>query len=424
MPSGWVNAQPESRELLALCLKKLRGLNKVLYQLWSNLIWQVRLIDAGFIWTEPHSRRIRVKLTVQKEAFTSTILQQTFECEFVVAYQQCPDCAKTYTKHTWKALVQVRQKVPHKRTFLYLEQLILKHHAHKDATNIREVKDGLDFYFQTRAAATKLVEFLSGIVPTRSKKSEELISTDVKNSTSSYKFTFSVEIVPICKDDLICLPPKLAKSFGNIGQLVLCHKIAGNTVHLLDPTTLQTTDLPTMTYWRQPFNALAAIPEMVEFVVLDVEFGGRTKGKLALADIEVARSSDMGSNDDSYWVKSHLGGILHPGDTAMGYFLTNSNLNNPEYEGMLKSIQNLADVVLVKKVFPERQKRKPGKLRQLDKEAGEMAPRKQDVEKLERDYELFLEALEEDEDMRQLLSGVEGLGLEEPQQEDHEMVDA
>ena len=48
--------------------------------------------------------------------------------------------------------------------------------------------------------------------------------------------------------------------------------------------------------------------------------------------------------------------------------------------------------------------------------------RKQDVEKLERDYELVLEALEEDEDMKQLLAGVEGLGLEG--QEDHEMMQA
>jgi nonsense-mediated mRNA decay protein 3 len=153
---------------------------------------------------------------------------------------------------------------------------------------------------------------------------------------------------------------------------------------------------------------------------LDVEFNGQTKGKWALADIEVARSSDMGTNDDTYWVKSHLGGILHPGDTAMGYFLANSNLNNPEYDGMLKSIQNLPDVVLVKKVFPDRRKRKPGKMRMLEKEVGEMAPRKQDVEKLERDYELFLEALEEDEDMKQLLEGVEGLGLES---QDHEMME-
>lgn len=28
---------------------------------------QVRLIDAGFLWTEPHSKRIKMKVTIQKE---------------------------------------------------------------------------------------------------------------------------------------------------------------------------------------------------------------------------------------------------------------------------------------------------------------------------------------------------------------------
>lgn len=55
-PSHWVRAAPESRELLALCLRKLRGLSKV------------RIVDASFIWTEPHSKRIKVKITVQQEA--------------------------------------------------------------------------------------------------------------------------------------------------------------------------------------------------------------------------------------------------------------------------------------------------------------------------------------------------------------------
>ncbi|KAI7535208.1 hypothetical protein KC316_g16366, partial [Hortaea werneckii] len=56
-PSQWVVAAPESRELLALCLRKIKGLNKS------------RIIDAAFIWTEPHSRRIKMKVTVQQEAF-------------------------------------------------------------------------------------------------------------------------------------------------------------------------------------------------------------------------------------------------------------------------------------------------------------------------------------------------------------------
>jgi nonsense-mediated mRNA decay protein 3 len=50
----WVECELESRQLLALCLKKIKGLN------------HVKLVDASFIWTEPHSRRIKVKLTVQK----------------------------------------------------------------------------------------------------------------------------------------------------------------------------------------------------------------------------------------------------------------------------------------------------------------------------------------------------------------------
>lgn len=63
------------------------------------------------------------------------------------------------------AAVQVRQKVPHKRTFLFLEQVILKHGAHQDTVNIKEASNGLDFYFSARNSAEKMVEFLHSIVP-------------------------------------------------------------------------------------------------------------------------------------------------------------------------------------------------------------------------------------------------------------------
>ena len=41
-------------------MKKIKGLNLV------------RLVDAGFVWTEPHSKRIKVKLTIQKEVCPQT----------------------------------------------------------------------------------------------------------------------------------------------------------------------------------------------------------------------------------------------------------------------------------------------------------------------------------------------------------------
>ena len=95
-PGQWIQAALESRELMALCLKKLKGLK------------DVKLIDANFLWTEPHSKRLKIKLQVQAEVLGGAILQQTFVVEFIVAYQMCPDCHRTEAKDHWNCLVQVR----------------------------------------------------------------------------------------------------------------------------------------------------------------------------------------------------------------------------------------------------------------------------------------------------------------------------
>ncbi len=391
-PAHWITAALESRELLALCLRKLRGLTKV------------RIIDASFIWTEPHSRRIKVKITIQQEAFEGTILQQTFEIEYVVAYHQCPDCAKSFTANTWRAVVQVRQKVPHKRTFLYLEQLILKHSAHKDTINIKEVKDGLDFFYAQRNHAEKFVDFLNSVAPVRSKKSQELISMDIHTSSKSYKFSFSVELVPICKDDLVALPIKLAKQIGNIFPLTICHRV-GTSINLMDPNTLQTADVSTPIYWRSPFTSLADVQELVEFVVMDIEPLGPTKGRYHLAEATVARSSDLGVNDITYSTRTHLGAVLHAGDSVMGYHLTGTNFNNPNFEALEESstyASTIPDVILVKKFYARKKKSKARnwRLKRMNREEGEMLPRKQDQERIERDFEMFLRDVEEDEELR------------------------
>ncbi|EKG10785.1 NMD3 domain-containing protein [Macrophomina phaseolina MS6] len=390
-PNQWLVAQPESRELLALCLRKLRGLNKV------------RIIDASFIWTEPHSRRIKVKITIQQEAFQNTILQQSFEVEYVLANQQCPDCAKSYTHNTWRASVQVRQKVTHKRTFLYLEQLILKHSAHKDTINIKETHEGIDFFFAARNQAEKFVDFLKSVVPVFVKKSQELISMDVHTSVKSYKFTYSIEIVPICKDDLVVLPIKMAKQLGNIPPMTICNRI-GTAVQVLDPQTLQTADISPEVYWRSPFTPLADVTELVEFIVLDIEPLGPTKGRYVLAEATVARASDMGSNDQTFYTRTHMGALLNVGDSVMGYHLLGTNFNNDLFDELENSKQyssTIPDVLLVKKHYARKKRNKRNwKVKRMAKEESEMLPRKQDQERLERDFEMFLRDVEEDEDYR------------------------
>lgn len=109
---------------MVVCLRKIHGLNKL------------KLIDASWIWTEPHSMRLKIKLTLQKEIMNGAIVQQSTLVEFVIRNQQCKHCEASFATGAWHAIVQVRQRVSHKRTFYYLEQLILKHDAHNECIKI------------------------------------------------------------------------------------------------------------------------------------------------------------------------------------------------------------------------------------------------------------------------------------------------
>ena len=91
----WLVLEPESPQLLSHCLKQIKGLKKL------------KLMDAAFIWTEPHSKRLKVRVNVQKE-YSGTMLEKASVIEFVIQNHQCEDCKRTYTPHLWQSQVQVR----------------------------------------------------------------------------------------------------------------------------------------------------------------------------------------------------------------------------------------------------------------------------------------------------------------------------
>lgn len=214
---------------------------------------------------------------------------------------------------------------------------------------------------------------------------------------------------------------------SNISPLLLCSRV-GNSIHLLDPSTLQSAEVTSPVYWRAPFDSLATVTDLVEFTVLDVEPSGTTRGKWVAADAQVALSGafrSTGGHDDEmmdyedteitnqiFHTRTHLGGILQPGDSCLGYFISNANFNSDDFTAVPS--HRVPDVVLVKKNYPNRRKKNKSrawKLRSIAKEAGEdgetgggrgvvgrMGGR--DKKKVEEDYELFLRELEEDEEMR------------------------
>ncbi|KAL9653875.1 hypothetical protein ABK040_012935 [Willaertia magna] len=447
-PKYWVKCDLESKELLTLCLKRIHGLQKA------------KLIDAKFLWTEPHSRRLKVKLTIQKEVFgNGTILQQSFIVDFIVRNQQCEVCQKSHTLFTWNAVVQVRQKLDHKRTFLFLEQLILKHGVHEKAINIKEEADGIDFFFSDKSSSKKLVDFLQSVSPIKMKTSERLVTHDASSNVFNFKYSFSLEIAPICREDLICLPKRLHVSMGGIGPFVLCTKVNKN-LFFIDPTTLQTSEIDGALYWRQPFHATLTSRQLSEFTVIDVElleysyFAKKSQvnnnnaendnettasvavnGKYMLCEVQVVRSDEMDS--DPIIVKSHLGRLLKPGDTVLGYDLHRLQFEEETIKEYKHSQMNkLPEVILVRKVYKKRHERN-WKLKTLASEKNfgvkgdfnaneaideqkEVVMKKKknkkesnekigigtggadkfDVKRREKDIEEFYRELEEDEEMR------------------------
>ncbi|EFJ40518.1 hypothetical protein VOLCADRAFT_69446, partial [Volvox carteri f. nagariensis] len=419
-PKHWVSAELESKELLTFCIKKIKGLQKV------------KLVDAGFVWTEPHSKRLKVKLTIQAEVFNGAILQQTFVVDYVVENNMCPDCNRQNANpNSWVACVQLRQHVFHKRTFLFLEQLILKHDAAANCVKIKDIHEGIDFFYSQRGHALKFIDFLQSVVPIRFRADKQLVSHDTHNNTYNYKFTFSVEIVPLCKDDLACLPAKMAASCGNLGPLVLVSRIT-NQITITDPLTLRNYSMDAPVYYRHPFTALASQRALVPYIVLDIEPlpvpQGNSNSRYLLSEAQVARMSDFGRNDTVFHTRTHLGNILHPGDTVLGYDMTASQLVGLDYEAYVNKGGRVPDVVLVRKSYEEKRRKRhakggaaaarPWKLKTLEMEVDEAAggPRGRNeaaavrererggeralLLRLDADRERFLVELEEDPDMR------------------------
>lgn len=257
-----------------------------------------------------------------------------------------------------------------------------------------------------------MCEFLASVVPVRTQASSSVVSMDIHTSTVNNKFSYSVEIAPICKDDLVVLPKSFAKSLGNISQLLLCSRIS-NAFRLMDPVTLQIADVPAEKYFREPFPSLCQMTELVEFIVLDIEPSGISShdGRWMTADAQVSplHATSFGDADAVFHTRTHLGALLQPGDTVLGYSLGKSNFNSLVWDTIPE--ERKPDVILVKKSYPDTKKRRSRrnwKLKSMAKVEGEEDNVKTavgrkgglDGQKVQRDYELFLKELEEDEEMR------------------------
>lgn len=331
----WLQAKLESSELLSICLTRIKHLQKF------------KIVDSGFIFTEPHSRRLKVRIKIQQEV-ESVLMEQECIVLFVINDTQCDDCQKSFTPHTWTAKVQVRQKVEHMKTLHHLEQQIIQAGINKDFKDVKQKVNGFDVLFVDKASAKKFVDFLVGHVPALVKYSKQLISTDTKSNIYNYKHTFVAEIPTVNKDDLIIMPP--SQQIPGLGRMLLCTKVT-TQLHLMDVNTFHHYELKGSQYWKSPFTFHASRGHLSEFIILDIE---QTQDNRF--DVELARSNDEHFGQTTFRIWSHIGKELSAGDTVLCYDM--SSIVNHQWDDIC--IENSPDVILIKKKKEVQKKRKKG----------------------------------------------------------------
>jgi nonsense-mediated mRNA decay protein 3 len=331
--------------------------------------------------------RFKLLVTVRTE-IQNVVVQQRVVVLLHCAWQMCPDCKREYGNRTWQALVQIRQKRDDIRLsknnnsgMAALERALAraKKELRKHVLQIDNSKHGLDFYFLTLAHAQAFTQYLQRVGPPMRVQTTQrkLVSSDVKNNTANVKHTITCDLVPICKHDLLLIHKSAART-KLAGRVVVVTKVAdGGCVHVTDASPKRQNlaesemELTAEAYYRNEkyYTVVQAAHRMTRFVVLDVElcepqdehvkyavlYQGPKSGvaKYALADIEVARESDFGVNDETYHCVSPLGHLVSPGDVVLGYDLVSSAVTAGVGIDAKECLQNnyaWPDVVLVKKV--------------------------------------------------------------------------
>lgn len=128
--------------------------------------------------------------------------------------------------------------------------------------------------------------------------------------------------------------------------------------------------------------------------------------KHELADAWVIKTSELTKTNQQQHTKTHLGRLLNPGDTALGYDIASSNINDDNLDAIKP--EDLPDVILVKKVYGDKQarhKKRKWRLNRLnvDKDGASVAT----ID--DKDYLDFLDDLEEDPKARENVNIYKGI---------------
>ncbi|KAJ8606629.1 hypothetical protein CTAYLR_008389 [Chrysophaeum taylorii] len=285
----WGPGDHDSDELLGLLLRRVkaallgkRAVGAIEGMSRALAGGELQLEDARFVWTEPHSRRVKLEVVVaHKPAARTTAAAARFhecEIEFYEERRRCEDCLGEQ-KHRGRkmgqsggefaARVQVRAKrldggSGGARTLGALEDSLRDTSANATATAARRVakNHGFDVEFAAQREAAKFLTDLRrlGRAPLKFEDAtKKLVTHDEHTNTSDWQRTTLVYVPPIDKHDLVV-------DDVNVFSLVLNVRAS---IRLVDVTGRSERDVTADQYFRKPFDAILSTANMLDFTVVD-----------------------------------------------------------------------------------------------------------------------------------------------------------
>lgn len=120
-------------------------------------------------------------------------------------------------------------------------------------------------YFKTKTHAQRIVGFVNSLFPTISKTSKKLIGKDTHSNLHRNEFVISMEVVPLCRFDLIVT----TRESGRVPELMLVSQLSTN-VHLINPNTLNKIEISATKFFGKPFKPLLTAKNLVKFIILNI----------------------------------------------------------------------------------------------------------------------------------------------------------
>jgi len=271
----WIEAEHESEALLAVLLRRAKGalLGKRAASTVEGLSralggGQLELREARLVWTEPHSRRVRVEVTVRHASASGAATARTCLLEFVEERRQCERCGSERKSKKmgqgngdFAAKVQIRAKRVDggeggARTLRSLEEFV---RARREPATARRVPRGLDVEFESRQAAARFVHDLRRVAPIKlDGTSRKLVTHDERSATAEFQKTSLVHVPPVDKRDLVLVDGTLA--------LVLNVR---NSIKLLELPAASRREVSADKFFREPFDPVASAADLLVFDAVD-----------------------------------------------------------------------------------------------------------------------------------------------------------